>query len=141
MDAEPSWREQRREAFRAHSEALARQKEAETERARGIVADFVAGMTERGVPPHPLRARSAGGGTYRTALTGWYIRRNHSLAVDPAGRFYILDVPSGLGHRVFGAHVEPSDPPLHVGVGARDGESMPLEALLQLRLGAGADWP
>ena len=34
----------------------------------------------------------------------------------------------------------PSDPPLAVGVGARDGESMPLKELLRLRLEAGDEW-
>lgn len=135
------WRDQRREAFEAHAAALARRKAAETDRARAIIADFVARMSARSVPAHPLRARVAGGrGTYRTGLTGWYVRRNHALGVGVDGEFYILDVPPSLRARFFGADVEPSDPPLVVGEGARDGESIPLDELLEQRLAAGADF-
>lgn len=136
-----NWRDQRREAIEAQAAALARRKGAETEQARALVASFVARMAELGVAPHPLRARVANGrATYRTALTGWYVRRNHSLGVGADGEFYILDVPASVRSRLFGADVAPSDPPLVVGAGARDGESMPLEELLARRAEAGSDF-
>ncbi|WP_026877938.1 hypothetical protein [Jiangella gansuensis] len=136
-----NWRDKRREALAAQAAALERQRDAETAQARRLIADFVTAMTSRGLAPHPLRARSSAGGTYRTGLTGWYLRRNHALAVGADGEFYVLDVPARLGGRLRGVTVDPSDPPLHVGRGARDGESMPLGDLLRQRLDAGPDFP
>ncbi|TDD98232.1 hypothetical protein [Jiangella asiatica] len=136
-----SWRDERREALAAQAAALERQRAAEIARARRLLTDFATAMTERGLAPHALRARSAGGATYRTGLIGWYIRRNHALAVGMDGEFYVLDVPARLGGRLRGVTVEPSDPPLQVGRGARDGESMPLDELLRQRLDAGSDFP
>lgn len=141
MSGTSDWRDQRRAAFEAHAASLARQKAAETARAQALIDDFVSRITAAGVGAHPLRARAAGGrSTYRTGLTGWYIRRNHALAVGADGHFYILDVPSSARYRLFGVDVHSSDPPLVVGAGARDGESMPLEELLEQRLAAGADF-
>ncbi|PSL01333.1 hypothetical protein CLV30_11463 [Haloactinopolyspora alba] len=136
------WREHRKEAFEAHAAALERRKAAETQRARAQIADFVTRMREEGVAAHPLRARTGDGrATYRTGLTGWYVRRNRSLAIGADGEFYILDVPASVRARLFGAVITPSDPPLIVGAGARDGESMPLDELLARRAAAGADFP
>ncbi|NUR99032.1 MAG: hypothetical protein HOV67_27720 [Kribbellaceae bacterium] len=130
-----SWREERRQAAVEHAAALERKKAAETAQARALLTDFIATLKERGVEPEPLRAQVVGSSaSYRTNLTGWYLRRNRSLAVDVDGNFYILGVPAGLKARVAGVRVEPSDPPLVVGQGARDGESMPLAELLRLRL-------
>lgn len=135
MDSQPNWREQRREASAVHAAALERRKAAETARARAQLAEFVREMTARGVEPEPLRARAAGSGaSYRTGIVGWYLRRNRSLGADADGNFYILSAPAGLKARLLGVQLTPSDPPLVVGLGARDGESMPLEQLLRLRL-------
>jgi hypothetical protein len=60
--------------------------------------------------------------------------------VGEDGSFYILSVPGGLRARFTGVTVPPSDPPLVVGAGGRDGESIPLPDLLRLRLDAGDDW-
>jgi hypothetical protein len=130
-----SWREERRQAAAEHAAALVRKKAAETAQARQLITSFIATLKERGVAPEPLRAQVVGSSaSYRTGLTGWYLRRNRSLAVDVDGNFYILGVPPSLKSRVAGVHVTPSDPPLVVGQGARDGESMPLADLLRLRL-------
>jgi hypothetical protein len=130
-----SWREERRQAAVEHAAALERRKASETAQARQLLTDFIATLKERGVEPEPLRAQVVGTNTsYRTSLTGWYLRRNRSLAVDVEGNFYILGVPASLKARVAGVHVVPSDPPLIVGQGARDGESLPLAELLRLRL-------
>ncbi|WP_344234700.1 hypothetical protein [Kribbella hippodromi] len=135
MGNETSWREERRQAAAEHAAALERKKAGETARARELLRDFIATLKERGVEPEPLRAQVIGSNaSYRTELVGWYLRRNRSLAVDVDGNFYILGVPASLKARVAGARVEASDPPLVVGQGARDGESMPLAELLQLRL-------
>ncbi|MET9271558.1 hypothetical protein [Kribbella sp. NPDC003557] len=130
-----SWREERRQAAAEHGAALERKRAAEAAQARELLAGFVATMQERGEQPEPLRAQVVGSNaSYRTDLTGWYLRRNRSLAVDVDGNFYILGVPASLKSRVAGVRVQPSDPPLIVGQGARDGESMPLAELLRLRL-------
>ena len=130
-----SWREERRQAAVEQAAALGRKKAAETARARELLTGFIATLKERGVEPEPLRAQVVGSNaSYRTDLTGWYLRRNRSLAVDVDGNFYILGVPASLKSRVAGVRLVPSDPPIVVGQGARDGESMPLADLLRLRL-------
>ncbi|MGW7683221.1 hypothetical protein ACWGID_20980 [Kribbella sp. NPDC054772] len=130
-----SWRDERRAAAAEHAAALERKKASETAQARELLTGFIATLKERGVEPEPLRAQVIGSSaSYRTNLTGWYLRRNRSLAVDVDGNFYILGVPASLKSRVAGVNVLPSDPPLVVGQGARDGESMPLADLLRLRL-------
>jgi hypothetical protein len=141
MGSGPGWHEQRREAFAAHTAALDRQKAAETVQARELLAGFVREMADRDVPPVRLRARVPDSrATYRTNLTGWYLRRNRSLAVSVDGDFHLLDTRRSLWARLFGVRIPPADPPLRVGVGARDGESMPLERLLRQRLEAGHEW-
>lgn len=135
MSDEPTWRAERREALAAQAAALDRRRAAETAEAREHLAGFVRAMTELDVPPVTLRARVPHSHTtYRTNLTGWYLRRNRSLAVSTDGEFFILDVPASVRARLFGAQLAPTDPPLIVGKGARDGESIPLEKLLWLRI-------
>ena len=135
MEEQESWRERRREASAVQAAALQRRKAAETAQARALLAEFIRKLQERGTEPRPLRAQVAGSGaSYRTNLTGWYLRRNKTVAADPEGNFYLLGVPASLKARLFGVRILPSDPPLTVGLGARDGESMPLEQLLRLRL-------
>jgi len=135
------WAQRRREAFTAHTAAHHRQRAAETAQARELIADFVREMVRRGLPPARLRARVPGSRrTYRTNLSGWYLRRNRSLAVSVEADLYLLDTSRSLRALLFAARIRPIDPPLRVGVGARDGESMPLERLLRQRLEAGRQW-
>jgi hypothetical protein len=104
------------------------------------LADFVQKIQEQGVEPQPLRAQVVGtGASYRTGIIGWYLRRNRSLGVDPDGNYYILGTPASLKARLFGVRISPSDPPLTVGLGARDGESIPLDQLLRNRLTEAAE--
>jgi hypothetical protein len=138
VDDQSSWRERRREASIAHAAALERRKAAETEQARAQLAEFVRKMKAAGIEPRPLRAPVVGSGTsYRTDLTGWYLRRNRSIGADADGNYYILGVPASLKARLLGVRISPSDPPLTVGLGARDGDSISLEQLLSLRLAEG----
>lgn len=135
MDDQVSWREQRREAAAAQAEALDRRKAAETEQARALLAEFIEKLRVAGVEPQPLKAPVVGSGTsYRTGITGWYLRRNKSLGLDTDGNFYILGTQPSLKSLLFGVQVLPSDPPVIVGQGGRDGESIPLKQLLQNRL-------
>ncbi|WP_199736948.1 MULTISPECIES: hypothetical protein [Micromonospora] len=135
------WRERQAHAVRAHAAADARQRAAEEAEAAALVRRFAAEATRRGLRTERLRAAAYDGRSrYRTHLTGWYLDRARSRAVDPEGRFYLLTVPASLRLRLFGARPEPSAPPLVVGRGGRDGESLPLATLLSLRLEAGDDW-
>ncbi|MEU7950247.1 hypothetical protein AB0B62_03600 [Micromonospora chalcea] len=135
------WRERRRHAVRAHAEAAAREREAEQAEAAELVARFAAEALRRGLRAGRLTATGHDGrGRYRTRITGWYVDRAHSRAVDTDGRFYLLTVPPGLRARLLGADPPPSAPPLVVGRGGRDGESVPLATLLSRRLDAGDDW-
>ncbi|WP_405067181.1 hypothetical protein OG558_36945 [Kribbella sp. NBC_01510] len=139
MGDQANWRAERREAAAAQAAALERRKAGESVQARELLVGFVKEMRARGVEPEPLRAQVVGSGaSYRTGVIGWYLRRNRSLGVDVDANFYILGVPASLKSRLAGVDILPSDPPLVVGQGARDGESMPLKELLRLRLASTA---
>jgi hypothetical protein len=141
-DPGEAWREQRQRAVEAHARAREEHKSAEVERARQLIATFVRDAGQRGLEPIALTARAyQGGGRYRTKLRGWYLDPGRSLAVDTDGEFYVLGVPKSVRARLTGADVQPQPPPLVVGEGGRDGESLPLRDLLQRRLDAGAAWP
>jgi len=123
------------------ADRLARRRELESERARELLLSFVGEARRRGIEPGPLLARAGDGPpTYRTGLEGWYLTRDGAVAVDVEGRYYLLASPRGLRARLLGVTVLPSDPPLQVGAGGRDGESIALDALLTLRLEAGNAW-
>lgn len=137
-----AWRERRTAGAQGRADALARRKAAEHDEARRLLREFVAEVTARGISPGPLRARAYhGSATYRTRVSGWYVRRNGTLAVGTDGELYTLTVPSSLKGRLTGVEVSPTDPPLVVGAGGRDGESIALADLLRMRLDAGRDWP
>ncbi|MGA8114643.1 MAG: hypothetical protein WCA46_13340, partial [Actinocatenispora sp.] len=136
------WQEQRQRAISVHAEAQRQRESSEARQARDLVAGFARRATERGLRPTPLQARAFNGrARYRTGLHGWYLKPDRSLAVGTDGEFYILAVPASVRARVTGAHLTPGQPRLTIGEGARDGESIPLRTLLQLRLDGGDDWP
>jgi hypothetical protein len=117
-------------------------RQGETAAARTLLERFVADAIDAGIPAGPLVAQSPRRrrriGTDRT---GWYLRRDHSLAVTEQGDFLVLTRPlpwhAGLRRPVA---IPASDPPLVVGRGGRDGDSIDLAELLRLRLGAGSDF-
>jgi hypothetical protein len=57
-------------------------------------------------------------------VTGWYLKQNETVAVDVDANFYVLSVQGGLVARFTGTTITPSDPPLVLGLGGRDGESL-----------------
>jgi len=124
-----------------HVEAARRRKAAESAKARVLLEGFVRDAQARGLPSTELVARPWNGrGRYRTGRTGWYLKRDHSIAVGTDGAYYLLVVAPERFGRWRGVAVEPSDPPLQVGEGARDGESAPLAEFLRLRLEARDDF-
>lgn len=130
------WKAQRSHAAAAHAAALERRQAGESARARELIAEFVQEARSRGLTPVRLRARSYDGRRrYRTSTYGWYLRRNESVAVGTDGEFYLLGVPGGVRAAFTGATLEPSDPPLILGKGGRDGESIDLVDALRIVLG------
>lgn len=135
-DAGEDWPARRREAAAAQAEALAQRQASEHAAAARLLQDFVAEARRRGLAPVPLRARSYDGRhRYRTPLEGWYLKRNETVAVSTTGQFYVLGVPGSLRALVRGVEPEPTDPPLVLGKGGRDGESVDLADALRGLLG------
>jgi len=125
------WREERRAAADHHARALARRQAAESARAREMLRELVARALADGPEPEPLVVRSFDGRhTYRTPLRGWYLRQDRTLAVDTDANFYVLRAPSSLRAAVRGVQPEPSDPPLVLGAGGKDGESLDLDVAI-----------
>lgn len=133
--AQDEWTRTRHEVFAVQEEGLRRARQAEHERATEKILAAIERYRAAGIDPIPLRAKPyTGGGTIRTALSGWYLKKDCSIAIDVEGRFYILRVDGGLRSRLRGATPEPSLAPLVVGRGARDGETFAIDELLQMRL-------
>jgi hypothetical protein len=130
-----SWTDRRRHAAAEHAAAHRRERTSESDRARTLVAEFVQSANRLGIAPQPLRARAYDGrSSYRTRLRGWLLHTDGRLAIGTDGEFYLLSVPTSLRARVTGVHLQPHDPPLQVGRGAGDGESIALSELLNRRL-------
>lgn len=126
---------QRSEVIASQQRALEKAREAEHEKATAKIRSWIERFTDAGIDPIPLRARPyTGAGTIRTSLVGWYLKNDRSLAIDTEGRFYVMRVDGGLRARLTGADPEPSQAPLVVGRGGRDGETFELDELLQMRL-------
>jgi hypothetical protein len=142
MPDSQEWAQRRREAAQVKADQFARARAGETARAREKILEFARRAQERGLTAGPLLARAGDGKpTYRTGLVGWYLNRDGSLGVTTDGRYYTLISPVSLKARLRGVTLQPTDPPLQVGAGARDGESIALDVLLAMRLDAGDDWP
>jgi len=117
---------------------LDRLRDSESAKASVLLVAFAKEARAAGVMPERLLARSySGRSTLRTNVTGWYLKHDHSVGVSVEGLFYLLSARGSLKERFKGAILEPSPPPLELGRGARDGESMPLSESLANRLAAG----
>lgn len=118
-----------------HVEAQRRRDEQESVQAQVLVDRFVAQAAQAGLPTEELTSRPwSGGGRYRTGVHGWYLRRDRSVGVAQDGGFYVLVVAPERFGRWRTVPLDPSPPPLQVGKGGRDGESVALDTLLELRL-------
>jgi hypothetical protein len=114
---------------------------ASTERAEAVTAQahidrFLAAAEARGLVPEPLRAITLAGKSVKTDRVGWYLNAARSVAVGVDGSFYRLVVPGSFRDRIRGVELQPSAPPLVIGLGARDGESGDLTGFLVAALEA-----
>jgi len=120
---------------------LRRKQEAESAQAALLVAQFARDAVAAGITPERFSARAYSGNTrYRTNITGWYLKRDKSIGVGTDGAFYILHTQGGLNSRLRGVTLLPAEPPLELGKGAKDGESMPMAVALAKRLAGGNTW-
>lgn len=132
--ADDDWARQRAEAVRVQAERLHARQDAEHARAGALLHDFVEAASAAGLVPEDLRVRGYGGrGTARTPLRGWYLRVDRTAGVSTDGGFYVLTAPLSLLDRLRGVRPVPAKPPLILGAGGKDGESVALvEALERL---------
>ena len=141
-DGERDWREQRERAVRAHAAADEQRRAAEEAEAARIVAWFAAEANRRGLRRTRLAVQPYdGGGRYRSRLTGWYVDRALTRAVDARGRFYLLSVPPSLRARLLGADPRPQPAPLIVGPGRTRRRVDPAARAAHPPTDAGDDWP
>src|SRR4051794_28453424 len=66
---------------------------AESQAAQQLIDGFLVQARERGLAPEPLRATLYSGQSVRTDKTGWYLRKNRSLAIGEDGSYYVLTIP------------------------------------------------
>jgi hypothetical protein len=129
---DPDWAEQRTEAAHVQAERLRARQEAEHARADALLRAFVRVALVSGPTPEPLRVRGYGGrGFARTPLRGWYLRVDGTAAVSTDGDFYVLTAPLGAIDRLRGVRPAPSPPPLTLGAGGKDGDSIDLADALE----------
>ena len=128
------WVQQRTEAAREHERRLEQRRRAHSERARALLHRFAAAARAADLPTEPLVVKGYGNrGSARTPLRGWYLRVDRTSAVTATGDFYVLTAPLTLLDRLRGTTPEPSNPPLVLGAGGKDGDSIDLaEALTRL---------
>jgi hypothetical protein len=118
-------------------ELAAGQERAESVKAQVLIDQFLVDAEAAGVAPEPLKATLYTGQSVKTDKQGWYLRKNHSVAIGDDGSYYILTVPGGWTERLRGVRLTPSPPPLIVGKGGRDGETGDLAEFLRARLQVG----
>lgn len=121
---------ERQRAAKARLELSQAAARAEAARAQVLIDEFVEAATARGPAPRPLKARTLEGHVVKTDKVGWYLRTNHSLAIDVDGNYYSLVVTGGLLERIRGVKLTPALAPLVIGRGGRDGETGDLKEFL-----------
>lgn len=85
-------------------------------------------LIHHGSGHYPLKAIRAVEPVYGPVRTSGRGERQRiaSGAVDADGLLYLLTVAASLRTRLLGADPRPQPPPLVIGAGGRDGESLPL---------------
>lgn len=128
------WQARRREAAAEQERRLQARKEVEAGRAQVLIDAFIARAATDALPPVPLVVRGRHGGQAKTPLEGWYLKTDNSVAVATDGTFYILIQDLTFLERLRGYRPEPIAPPLIVGEGGGDGETIDMDAALDLHL-------
>ncbi|WP_245534412.1 hypothetical protein [Xylanimonas cellulosilytica] len=122
----------RTEAARVQAERLRARQDAVHAQAEGLLAEFLPVVAAHGPQPEPLRVRGYGGrGEARTPLKGWYLRFDRTAALATDGRFYMLIAPLSALDRLRGVRPAPARPPMVLGEGGKDGESVELPIALE----------
>ena len=121
---------ERQRAARIRHELSEGHARAEAAQAKVLIDEFVAAAAAQGLQPRPLKARTLDGHVVKTDKSGWYLRTNHSVAIDTEGNYYSLVVPGGLMERIRGVKLTPTLAPLVIGRGGRDGETGDLKEFL-----------
>ncbi len=126
------WVQQRTEAARVHAERLRARQDAEHAQADAMLREFARVAASRGLEPEDLQVKGYGGrGTARTDIRGWYLRQDRTAGVSTDGDFHVLTAPLTLLDRVRGVRPEPQKPPLVLGAGGKDGDSVDLAVALE----------
>ena len=128
---EASWISQRRQNAALHQERLERDRAAQSAQASALIQAFLASARRRGLQPEPLRVSGYSGFQARTNLRGWYLRLDRTVGIDTDGNFYVLTAPLSFLDRFRAQHPVASPPPLVIGQGGRDGDSIELRAALE----------
>lgn len=124
--------------YEIRAESLRAGKAFEHARAQKLIDSFTEAALASGLPAERLRVRGYGGrGTASSNVTGWYVRNDHSMGVGTDGKLYRLAVPLSLVDRLRGVTLKPMDPPMVLGAGGRDGDSIDLVDALKRLL---PDW-
>jgi hypothetical protein len=132
VDHQAVWAEQRRIAADIQQERLRQRQSAEHSQAEQLLAEFLPVVTEHGPDPVALEVQGYGGhGRARTKLRGWYLRNNRTVALGTDGYFYVLIAPLSLVDRVRGVVPRPTRPPIVIGEGGKDGDSIALTDALE----------
>lgn len=129
-----SERPDERSNYEIRAEALREGKAFESRRAQTLLDSFTAAALAQSLPAERLRVRGYGGkGSASSNVIGWYVRHDHSMGVGTDGKLYRLAVPLGIMERLRGVTLRPMDPPMVLGAGGRDGDSIDLvDALKRL---------
>ncbi|GAB2468704.1 hypothetical protein GCM10007967_23480 [Xylanimonas ulmi] len=123
---------QRTEAARVQADRLRARQDAVHEQAEGLLREFLPVVLAHGPAPTPLRVRGYGGrGEARTPLRGWHLRLDRTAALGADGHFYVLIAPLSALDRVRGVRPAPARPPMVLGEGGKDGESVELPVALE----------
>lgn len=98
--------------------------------AQTLINEFIAATAERGLQPEPLKAVLMDGSRVKSDQVGWYLNKARTMAITPEGRFVQLLTTGGRLSRFTGVKLSPSQPPLVIGRGGRDGETGDLKDFL-----------
>lgn len=126
IGGDADWAAQRTAAAAEHHARLQARQEAEHAKARAILARFVA-VAPPHLPPQPLRVQGYGGrGQARSGIQGWYLRVDKTVGVGTDGEFYVLTAALSMIDRLRAVTLTPTPPPMVIGAGGKDGDTIDL---------------